>query len=199
MSEIIIGRTEELSTLRGLFTSRKSEFVAVYGRRRVGKTYLIRSAFENEFSFQMSGLAEATLTQQITNFYVAFQKISGKPEVLQPDNWFQAFVQLTDYLESLDTPRKVIFIDELPWFDTHGSGFIQALEHFWNSWASARRDIILVVCGSSASWMLNNLIHNKGGLHNRITKRLKINPFTLNECERFLISKDSSLDRYQII
>ena len=199
MDETLIGRTEELTTLRGLFTSRKSEFVAVYGRRRVGKTYLIRSVFENEFSFQMSGLADATLTQQLTNFYVAFQKISGKPEVLQPETWFQAFVRLTDYLESLDTPRKVIFIDELPWFDTHGSGFIQALEHFWNSWASARKDIVLVVCGSSASWMLNNLIHNKGGLHNRITKKLKINPFTLNECERFLFSKGSSLDRYQII
>ena len=116
-----------------------------------------------------------------------------------PTNWFKAFEQLILCLEKDKTPRKVIFMDELPWFDTPKSSFIPALEHFWNSWASAQKDILLIVCGSAASWMINKLINNKGGLHNRVTKRLKIAPFTLQECEQFLQSKNMVLDKYQII
>ena len=171
----------------------------MYGRRRVGKTFLIRSAFGNDFAFQVTGLADATLSQQLTNFHLALRKYDQSNDHEQADNWLMAFQQLSNYLEKLDTPRKVIFIDELPWFDTHGSAFVQALEHFWNSWASARRDIVLMACGSATSWTLHKLINNRGGLHNRVTKRLKVVPFTLHECELFLKSRDSVLDRYQII
>jgi predicted AAA+ superfamily ATPase len=195
----LIGRTKELAVLKGLPFSNKSEFVAVYGRRRVGKTYLIRNAFEQNFTFQVTGLGNSTLAQQLTNFHIALQKADKKTENRQATDWITAFQQLIAYLENVQDPKKLIFIDELPWFDTHSSGFVQALEHFWNSWASARNDIILIVCGSAASWMLNKLINNKGGLHNRVTKRLKINPFTLRECEYLLQAKNSILDRYQII
>ncbi len=195
----IIGRKSEIELLRALQFSNKSEFVAVYGRRRVGKTFLIRSAFEQGFTFQVTGLGNANLVQQLTNFHISLQKADSTFQHPQANNWLSAFQQLIGYLENVDTPKKYIFIDELPWFDTQGSGFIQALEHFWNSWASARTDIILLVCGSAASWMLNKLINNKGGLHNRVTKRLKVVPFTLNECELFLQSKNSILDKYQII
>ncbi len=195
----LIGRKQDLVVLHALLDSNKSEFAAVYGRRRVGKTFLIRTAFENDFAFQVTGLANATLTQQLTNFQLALRKYDANNESEQADNWLVAFQQLIGYLEKLDTPRKIIFIDELPWFDTHGSGFVQALEHFWNSWASARSDIVLIACGSATSWMLHKLINNRGGLHNRVTKRLKIVPFTLYECELFLKSRDSVLDRYQII
>lgn len=195
----LIGRAKELAVLKALPFSNKSEFVAVYGRRRVGKTFLIRNAFEQNFTFQVTGIGNATLTQQLTNFYIALQKADKKADNRQATDWITAFQQLIAYLENVQTPKKLIFIDELPWFDTHSSGFVQALEHFWNSWASARNDIILIVCGSAASWMLNKLINNKGGLHNRVTKRLKINPFTLGECEYLLQAKNSVLDRYQII
>ena len=195
----LIGRKQELATFYSLSNSNKSEFVAVYGRRRIGKTFLIRSAFENNFAFQTTGLANATLSQQLTNFHLALQKYDKSSGAEQADNWLMAFQQLIDYLERLDVPRKTIFIDELPWFDTHSSVFVQALEHFWNSWASARSDIVLIACGSATSWMLHKLINNRGGLHNRVTKRLKIVPFTLHECELFLKSRDSVLDRYQII
>ncbi len=195
----LIGRKKELSVLKSVLNSDKSEFVAVYGRRRVGKTFLIRSAYNQRFTFQVTALGNATLNQQLTNFHIALQKVDPKTEYTPASDWFTAFQQLTEYIENEKSTRKIIFFDELPWFDTHGSGFIQALEHFWNSWASARNDILLIVCGSTASWMLNKLINNKGGLHNRVTRRIKLVPFTLGECELFLQSKNSVLDKYQII
>lgn len=195
----ITGRNKELSTLRSILLSDKPEFVGIYGRRRVGKTFLIRSAFKDKFAFQVTGHANATLILQLANFHNELIKVNPSGNYLPATNWLSAFRQLTEYLEAIKDKRKVVFIDELPWFDTRNSGFIHALEHFWNSWASARSDIILVVCGSATSWMINKLINNKGGLHNRITKRLKIVPFTLNECEDYLQSRNIILDRYQII
>lgn len=194
-----IGRENELKTLRALLASEKPEFVAVYGRRRVGKTMLIRRAFENRFTFQVTALGNAKLSQQLFNFHTALQNVFPDASNTPTTNWFSAFQKLIIYLESLKVPRKVLFFDELPWFDTQGSGFIPALEHFWNSWASARDDIILITCGSAAAWMINKLINNKGGLHNRITKRMKIAPFSLRECEMLLEPKNSALDRYQIL
>ncbi len=194
-----IGRKEELSILQSSLGSGKSEFIAVYGRRRVGKTYLIRSAFSQDFTFEVTAMGNAKLAQQLTNFHSSLKKIYPTIDENPASDWFTAFQQLIECLENLKEARKILFFDELPWFDTHGSGFVQALEHFWNSWASARSDIVLVVCGSAASWMINNLIHSKGGLHNRVTKRIRLAPFTLNECETYLQSKDCILDRYQIL
>jgi AAA+ ATPase superfamily predicted ATPase len=195
----IVGREKERKLFEELLVSDKSEFIAVYGRRRVGKTFLIRSALGQQFAFQMTGLANASLTQQLNNFSVALQKVATGFEGAATQDWFTAFQQLSQYLETVSSAKKVVFLDEMPWLDTPKSGFVQALEHFWNSWASARTDIILVVCGSAASWMINKLIHNKGGLHNRVTRRLKIVPFTLHECELFLQEKKTPLDRYQTI
>lgn len=197
----LIGRKKELSMFKTVANSNKSEFVAVYGRRRVGKTFLIRQAFDYNFSFQVTAIANAKTSQQLNNFNIALQKVYPSAENSFATNWIAAFQQLSEYLESAKEKekKKIIFFDELPWFDTHGSGFIQALEHFWNSWASARDDILLIVCGSAASWMINKLIYNKGGLYNRVTKRIKLAPFTLFECEQYLRSKNSILDRYQII
>ncbi len=198
----LIGRKEEVKRLKSYLNSRKSEFVAVYGRRRVGKTFLIRKAYENKFSFQLTGLANVSMKNQLSLFHSAItnhaKHINQEP-VLASD-WFTAFRQLTDYLERLPgQEKKVIFLDELPWLDTHNSKFLSALEHFWNSWASARDDIVLIVCGSAAAWMLNHLIKNKGGLHNRLTDRIKLVPFTLEETEAFLQVKNAIYDRYQTL
>ncbi len=195
----IVGRTEYLKTFQDLYQSEKSEFVAVYGRRRVGKTFLIRSAFEGQFAFQVTGLSNASMMQQITNFNLALRKVTPENDYAVAKDWFSIFQQLIACLETKNEGKKVVFIDELPWFDTPKSGFTQALEHFWNSWAAARNDILLIVCGSAASWMVNKLINSKGGFHNRVTKRMKIVPFTLHECERFLETKKIVLDQYQII
>jgi uncharacterized protein len=197
--ENIVGRQKEMKIFSTVLRGIRSEFIAVYGRRRVGKTFLIRNAFAPHFVFQLTGLANSNTQEQLLNFDTAFKKVNKKLATVNTKTWFDAFVQLTEFLEKSKVEKKVIFIDELPWLDTPNSRFIQALEHFWNSWASARKDIILVTCGSAASWMINKIINNKGGLHNRVTKRIRISPFTLKECEQFIQHKKSVLDRYQLI
>lgn len=196
--EQIIGREKEIAILKSMYESQKSEFVAVYGRRRVGKTFLIRSVFENNFTFQITGLARASLKQQLANFNLTLSSADLKNDYQTADDWFIAFSQLRKYLSTLKG-KKIVFIDELPWFDTRNSKFIQGLEHFWNAWASAQSDIKLIVCGSATSWMINKLINDKGGLHNRVTKKIKLLPFTLDECQKYLDSRKINLDKYQII
>jgi len=195
----VVGRYREIETLNKYYSSSNSEFIAVYGRRRVGKTFLIRTVFDQKFTFQLTGIGNATLKQQLTNFHLSILKQFPAVSFPPATSWIDAFQQLIICLEKSNDSKKVVFFDELPWFDTAGSGFIQALEHFWNSWASARIDILLITCGSAASWMINKLINNRGGLHNRLTCRMKLLPFTLCECEEFLNSKKTVLDRYQLI
>ncbi len=196
----MIGRKDELQLLNNLKEHTSSSFVAVYGRRRIGKTYLVRNAFVNQFDFYVTGISKVSLSQQLANFHIALQKYGPSAQEMEPaKDWITAFRQLSKLLESGKSGKKVIFLDELPWFDTAQSGFISALEHFWNSWASARTDIILIVCGSAAGWMISKLINNKGGLHNRVTHRIRLEPFTLKECEAFLKAKKANFDRYQVI
>ena len=197
---VIIGRKKEILKLESITKSKKSEFLAVYGRRRVGKTFLIREYFEYSFDFQISGLANADTGQQLFNFDTALKKQSNLIYESPSKNWLIAFQRLIEVIENKTSPqKKVIFFDELPWFDTKASDFMMGLEHFWNSWASNRKDILLIVCGSAASWMLNILINNHGGLHNRVTQKMKIEPFNLNETEQMLVAKHCVLDRYQIV
>ena len=186
----IIGRKKEIQQLNRITKSKKSEFLAVYGRRRVGKTFLIREYFDYTFDFQISGLANADTAQQLFKFDTVLRKHSALVNDSLSRNWLVAFERLIDHLENIEHKnKKVIFIDELPWFDTSASDFVMGLEHFWNSWASNRKDILLIVCGSAASWMVNVLINNDGGLHNRITQKMKIEPFNLQETEEMLVAK----------
>ncbi len=196
----IIGRKKEIQKLDSITQSKKSEFLTVYGRRRVGKTFLIREYFDYTFAFQISGLANADTAQQLFKFDTVLRKQSNLVFEGVSDNWLVAFQRLIDHLENINhKEKKVIFIDELPWFDTPASDFMMGLEHFWNSWASNRKDILLIVCGSAASWMINVLINNDGGLHNRITQKMKIEPFNLQETEAMLVAKNCVLERYQIV
>ncbi len=194
----IIGRAEQKVTLKSFVEGDSSEFVVVYGRRRVGKTFLVREYFNNTFEFQLTGLANAGMKEQLINFHAAVQKYSPLESSFAA-TWFEAFQQLIELLEQSKSERKIVFLDELPWLDTPKSGFLSAFEHFWNGWASARRDILLIVCGSATSWITGKLLNNKGGLHNRITRTMALAPFTLGECEDFLLSKNISFSRYQMV
>jgi uncharacterized protein len=196
----IYGRKKEKESLKAIIDSKKSEFLAVYGRRRVGKTFLIKELFNYNFAFYITGYANSTTRQQLFNFDSQLSLQTNNSNISPSDNWLIAFQKLIQYLETIKhTDKKIIFIDELPWFDTQGSDFMMGLEHFWNHWASNRKDIVLIVCGSAASWMINELINNTGGLHNRITQKMKIEPFNLQETEELLLSKNAALDRYQIV
>lgn len=195
----LIGRIREIQKLDKLVASTQSEFLAVYGRRRVGKTFLIRNYFKNEFDFYATGLAKGNTRQQLTNFTIFINNYFSNHHAV-PSSWLEAFSLLIKELEKKkSTDKRVIFIDEMPWMDTKKSDFMMGLEFFWNAWASAQSNVLLIVCGSAASWMLNNLIKNTGGLYNRVTERIKLEPFDLQETKAYFTQKNIVLDHYQII
>ena len=197
MIKDIIGREKERELLNQYIDSNESEFIAIYGRRRVGKTFLIRKMFGERLAFYMTGMDNVTMQDQLLNFTLELRKFSGK-DIPVPENWLYAFNSLATYLESLPNGNKIIFMDELPWMDTPKSKFISALENFWNSWASNRSDIKLIVCGSATSWMIDKLINNRGGLHNRLTHRMAIEPFNLQECEQYFEAKGFGYSQKEI-
>jgi len=193
----MIGRKAEQSELIRMYESNESEFVAIYGRRRVGKTYLVRETFDGRFAFQHSGLANGGLKRQLSNFMLSL-KTYGLSGHKMPKDWDEAFAFLREVIDGSNLAKKVVFIDEMPWMDTPRSNFVTALEGFWNGWASARKDVLLVVCGSAASWMAKKLFRNRGGLHNRVTCRICLNPFTLGECESLVREGGLSMSRMEI-
>jgi AAA+ ATPase superfamily predicted ATPase len=197
-----IGRDKERGILTQLFESDKSEFLALYGRRRVGKTYLIREFFKGKFTFYVSGATGEPgtgLREQLDNFADALSDY-GYGDTLGLENWAQAFRCLKELIESKQNDtKKVLFIDEMPWLDTPRSKFISALDYFWNSFASARKDVLLIACGSAASWMTDKILNNKGGLHNRVTMRMRLAPFTLSECEQYYSAAGIAMNRYQMV
>ncbi len=193
----IIGRAEEQRILETCYKSDKAELIALYGRRRVGKTYLVKTYFKEKFDFYVTGIYEGTKAEQLRFFNKQLSDYSGVPYP-QVDNWFDAFDQLKHYISNLKKEKVVIFIDELPWLDTPRSRFIKAFELFWNSWAADQPRIKLIVCGSATTWMISHLLGNKGGLHNRVTRRIKLSPFSLAETEAYLKSQGIVWNRYQI-
>lgn len=205
---MLIGREDEVANLKDVMESDKSEFVAVYGRRRVGKTFLIREVCNYRFAFEHTGLKNAlpggtvltpkeSLRRQLTEFAMSLRKY-GMVERRNPKTWYEAFHRLEDVLAFREEERKVVFLDECPWMDTMHSDFLAALDHFWNGWCTMRRDIVLIICGSSASWVLNKIEADVGGLHNRITRHVYLRPFTLHECEMFSNAKGLVMNREQL-
>lgn len=201
---MLVGRKDEIRTLERLYRSGNAEFVAVYGRRRVGKTFLIGETFKDRLTFMHTGLApmesesDSLLNAQLDNFYTSLVRKSND-SMKRPQSWFEAFLRLEEYLEkSDDGTRQLVFFDELPWLDTPKSGFKKAFEAFWNSWGCHRDNLMVIVCGSANSWVQDNLINNHGGLYNRLTYIMKLSPFTLGECEEFLKSRNVKLSRYDI-
>jgi AAA+ ATPase superfamily predicted ATPase len=199
--EQIIGRKEEIGLLEESLRSKRAGLIAVYGRRRVGKTFLIHQYFKDHLAFELSGMYGAGLKEQLQQFSKALQKASGSLLALRPpENWIEAFHALEQFLDQKSKSRKwVVFLDEFPWLDSRRSGFLSAFEHFWNSWASRQSNLVVVICGSAASWMIRNIVNSKGGLHNRITQKIRLLPFTLSETEIYLRSLGSNLDRYQVL
>ncbi len=196
---MIIGREKEIQQLNELLNAEESQFVAVYGRRRVGKTYLIREAFNYNFAFQHTGIYGVGMKEQLKEFRESLYAAGMKKSAL-PKSWNEAFHLLERFISELPIDgKKVIFIDELPWMDTPKSNFVRSLEHFWNSWATNRQDIILIICGSATSWIIDNVIMNYGGLHNRITDQLFIEPFSLKECKEYCEWKNFGYTEHQIL
>jgi AAA+ ATPase superfamily predicted ATPase len=193
----MIGRRKEQSLLKEIANREEADFVVVYGRRRVGKTYLVRETFGNEFTFSYAGIARIKAKQQIAEFYRALVE-HGLQDAAPPKTWFDAFDCLKRLIVQVrgDHPSEpvVVFLDEMPWMDNHKSDFVAAFEHFWNGWASAQKYITLIVCGSATSWITNKIFRNKGGLHNRVTRQIALKPFTLTECAEFFAHKGLNMN-----
>ena len=199
----IIGRENEQQLFEDCLDSDQAEFVVVYGRRRVGKTYLVKEFFNTEFSFFATGVEEANMKEQLEFFNDSLIEY-GSTTKRAPESWREAFRRLRDVLSQTDVYReplshkRIVFLDELPWMDTPRSGFKAALEHFWNSWGSSQKDLLLIVCGSATSWIIRNVLGDHGGLYNRITRQIHLYPFSLYECETFLTSKGINMSRRDI-
>lgn len=204
----MIGRSAEIRRLKELYNSDSAELVAVHGRRRVGKTYLINETFKGKLVFRHAGLSpiemdgvqgESPLRKQLKHFYNSLL-LHGMKKSRCPDNWLDAFLMLEMFLSSKDDgKRMVVFLDELPWMDTQRSGFITAFEGFWNTWACYHDNLMVIVCGSATSWITDKLINNHGGLYDRVTYEIKLEPFSLKECEEFFRKKKVKISRYDII
>lgn len=197
MEKAIIGRKNEITRLKKYIASDRSEFIAIYGRRRVGKTFLVKELLEGQFTFRMTGKENCRMADQLLNFSYAMADYFGEERV--PKDWTEAFRMLSKAIERLKDGTKIIFIDELPWLDTQKSKFINALEYFWNNWAYYRSDIKLIICGSATSWMLNKIINARGGLHNRVTHKILVSPFTLHETELYFNAGGFDYERTEII
>ncbi|MCR4763263.1 MAG: ATP-binding protein [Lachnospiraceae bacterium] len=209
---MIIGREKEVSKLKELYNSKAAELVALYGRRRVGKTFLIDEVFDKKICFRHSGLSPADesrtpdgngkirMKEQLAHFYRSLKEYGSTAEEL-PKSWLDAFYLLEDLLTEKYSKKKrvLIFIDEIQWLDTPKSRFLTGFEAFWNGWACHRKNIMVIVCGSSSSWVLDNVINNHGGLYNRVTYEMKLSPFSLEECERFFMSRGVEMSRYDIV
>lgn len=202
----MIGRAAERKLLQSLLDAEEAQFVAVYGRRRVGKTYLVRESFGYEFTFQHTGVSNESLPPgermrvQLDKFAQSLADAGFAGDVPLA-SWDDAFNALKAVISSSTDEKKVIFIDELSWMDTRGSGLVSALESFWNGWATARKekDVVLVVCASATYWMIENVVNARGGLHNRLTGQVHLRPFTLGECEEYLRSRSIALSRHQML
>ena len=199
---MIIGRKKEKELLDDVMNSGQAEFVAIYGRRRVGKTYLIREYCQKNMVFDFTGSLETSTPIQLYQFFNELNRASDNRAANKiPENWSEAFHLLANYLYSLEKMDKkiVVFIDEVPWIDRPKSGFLSALQYFWNQHGSKMKYLVLITCGSAASWMIQNLIHAKGGLYNRITQRIELKPFSLKETEEYFLYRNLTFTPYQMI
>ncbi len=199
MGKKFIGRKKEEEILLKALVSDEAEMISVIGRRRVGKTFLIKSVYQNRINFEITGIQNAPKNEQLRNFANSLKAVAPLALLAKPPaDWLEAFFLLINYLKQKEQAEKlVVFFDELPWLATHKSGFLRGLSYFWNSWA-VNQHIVVVVCGSAASWMIQKVVNNTGGLYNRISRRIILKPFTLAETEEYLHTKNIKLNRYHI-
>ena len=199
---MIIGRKQELAILKRLYDSPTAEFLAVYGRRRIGKTYLITQFFKNlGVYFEITGRKESSKKDQLANFHREFMALfRAENDVSPPKDWDDAFHRLKEAISTIPAHQKVIlFFDELPWLSSKKSGFLSALDYFWNRHASRMPNVLVVICGSAASWMIKKVINDRGGLYGRLSAEICLQPFTLREVEEYFKEKKIELSRKQII
>ena len=197
----VIGRHKIIKRIRRSLHSDKPELIALIGRRRVGKTFLIRETLKHDIVFQFTGLYQSNLREHLQRFSANLSREMEVPLPLRtPSSWFEAFDMLAEFITNFKAgKKKVVFLDEFPWMATNRSRFLTAFTDFWNNYASTRKDLVIIICGSSASWMINKVLKSRGGLHNRVTDRIMLEPFDLGETKQFLRKKNIIINNMDII
>lgn len=199
MEEKIIGRAKEIRQIEQYVATARPELIAVYGRRRVGKTFLVRHTVGACFCFYITGVYKASLKEQLRNFGDEMRQRTGNRKLQNPKCWHDAFLMLNNYLSGVDMDKRIVFMDEIPWLDTHKSGFLREFDLFWNRYGSNCDGLKLFVCGSATTWMVSKFIGDKGGLHNRITHSIYLSPFSLRETEDYCKNRSIGWSRYDIV
>ena len=198
---MIIGREEEKKRLENVYNSKEAELITIYGRRRVGKTYLIREFFTDKKCriMHVTGIRKENMPRQLQKFGDAFSlTFLNNIPMEKPRTWDEAFKLLTQQLRT-EKGKIVIFLDELQWLATPKSSLLEEIDSYWNTHWSAMRNVILVLCGSSASWLIQKIIFNTGGLHNRTTCKIKLSPFNLYETDLYLKSRSIDLNQNHVL
>lgn len=203
MLNTLIARQEEQSELLDAYQSKQAEFIVLYGRRRIGKTFLIEELYGKQKGhyFQFTGIQKGTLKEQLDQFAKQIGHCFYQGAAIRvPATWLDALEILTKAIEPIPQNKKiVIFLDELPWMCTKKSRLLQAIDYYWNQHWKRDKRFKLVVCGSSASWIIKKILHHKGGLHNRNTRTLLLRPFTLQEAKKFFEQAHVKLSDEQLV
>lgn len=195
---MLLGREKEIEILSNSLKKDESSFIAIYGRRRIGKTYLVNEFFKNKFTFKCSGTYGEKTSFQLEMFNSSLME-AGLTKFKKPKDWIEAFDLLKKVIDLSKDKKKVIFIDELSWLDQAKGKFIKCLENFWNSWCYGRKDVVLIICSSSSSWILDKVIHNKGGLYNRLTDLIYLKPFSLKECLEYSTKNELFYNKFDVL
>lgn len=195
----MIGRHDETSIIINLLKEDRPELLSIIGRRRVGKTFLVKQSLADKIDFSFIGTQFGNTSNQLRKFRDQLDNFAKSTIPTKiPNSWFEAFSHLTIFLQAIKKKKKIVFFDEFPWIASHRSNFLQEFTYWWNNWA-ANQNILVIICGSSTSWMLKKVINSKGGLHNRITKKIHLQPFTLSETKTYFDSRKISLTYHQLI
>jgi uncharacterized protein len=200
---MIAGRLKEIEQLNEALSSQQAEMIVLYGRRRIGKTFLIEQLYgkQADYFFHTTGIKDGPMKEQLAEFSRQIGDAFYNGASISPQKtWLDTFRELSTAIDNSHPDKKVIlFLDELPWLCTKRSRLLQAIDYYWNRYWKNNPRIKLVLCGSSASWIIRKVINDKGGLHNRLTYQLLLQPFTLAETKEFLKQKNINLSNQQIV
>ena len=196
----MIGRKKEIKLLNEICDLEESSLVAIYGRRRIGKTYLVNHMFKKYrqdcLFFEFTGAYDGDKRGQIDNFIDQVYEWFYVEPSFEIKSWSDAFRFLKRTIDKeikkRDSNEKVIvFLDEVPWIDrSNKGGFLSALGYFWNTWCEPRENVVLILCGSNSSWIRDKILKNaRGSLYQRVTHQISMYPFDLKETKAYLLEQ----------
>ncbi len=186
-----VGRDYELDQLNTLYKAEGSQLVAVYGRRRVGKSTLVEQLMLHKPNLQFEGLEKVRTKGQIEQFTIDLrhQVADSILDSVVFANWQAVFEYLTRYFDECQE-KQLIFFDEFQWMAVGQSKLVSLIKSYWDRYWS-KQNIMLVLCGSVSSYMIKRVIKSKA-MYGRINYELALQPFSPPEIKLLLNNKRSN-------